>query len=280
MQKGILLIICFILVLQLHATDTCQAMIQANFRVPNVCLGSEAQFTNTSISDPNQSYYSWKFGDGNVSSQKQPRHVYDTAQSFVVWLKVVLNNGCSDSIFHIVNIKELPSTCNFDIIRDTSTSSTTYQFTPTGGPLAGISYTWLTGDGNTITSSSSGTTYSYAAAGNYCVTMISKNESGCECSFTKCITLTAHIKNTVNFNNLLTIFPNPTNGIFNIKSHAYVNHHMLVEIYNSIGELVKTVTVDGNNTHIDLSTCTNGAYIVKVVADNQVAIKQIILNQY
>jgi hypothetical protein len=279
MQKAILLIICFILVINVRAGDTCKAMIQANFNGEDVCLGSEIEFTNTSVSDPNISYYFWKFGDGNVSIQRQPRHVYDCARSYTVWLKVVLKNGCSDSMAQIVNIKPLPTTCYFNIVRDSGTSLTAYKFTPVGGTMAGISYTWLTGDGNTVTSSGAGTGYSYSGAGKYCVTMIARNVSGCECSVTKCIILTTGVKDAASLTNLIIIFPNPANGVFNVKLDDYVNNSMVVEIYNSIGEVVKKLTVDSNNTNIDLSTYTNGVYMVKVIADNQVATKQIILNK-
>ncbi|MES2618414.1 MAG: PKD domain-containing protein [Bacteroidota bacterium] len=277
MHKGILLIICFILAIHLKATDTCKAMIQADFEVQDICLGNEAVFINTSASDSNESYYSWKFGDSTISIQRHPKHVYGSAQSYAVLLKVVLKNGCSDSMLKIVNINPLPATCDFDIFRDYNTSSTTYKFTPIGGIMAGISYTWLTGDGNTVTSSGAGASYSYSGIGKYCITMISRNVSGCECSKTKCIP-TSYVKDVSNLTNLMNIFPNPTNGVFNIKLDAYVNNSMFVEIYNSIGEVVKTLTVDSNNVNIDLSNYTNGVYMVKVIADNQVATKQIILN--
>jgi PKD repeat protein len=279
MQKVIPLIIGFILAIQVQAADTCKAMIQANFNVQDVCVGSEAVFNNSSVSDPNESYYSWKFGDGNVSSQRQPRHVYGSALSYTAWLKVVLKNGCSDSMVKIINIKPLPTTCNFEIIRDSSTSLTSYIFTPIGGTMAGISYTWLTGDGNTIVTLATGASYSYSGTGKYCVTMISRNVSGCECSITKCITLTSDVKDAASLKNLITIFPNPTNSVFNVKFDAYENNSMVVEIYNSIGEVAKTITMDSNNANIDLSTYANGVYIVKVIAVNQVATKQIILNK-
>jgi hypothetical protein len=109
--------------------------------------------------------------------------------------------------------------------------------------------------------------------------MISRNTSGCECSSTKCITLATDVKDAASMNNLITIFPNPTNGVFNVKLDAYVNNNMVVEIYNSVGEVVKTVTVNSNNADIDLSMYANGVYMVKVIADNQVATKAIVLNK-
>lgn len=278
MQKGILFIFCFILFIRVQAADTCKAMIQANFGAPNICVGSEVQFTNTSISDPNGSSYFWNFGDSSTSNQREPRHVYMKGNTYTVWLKVVLTNGCSDSIFKVVNIKPLPTTCNFDIIYDSTTSLTSYKFAPTGGPLTGLSYTWLVGDGNTISTSGAIANYTYSKTGKYCVTMIATTDSGCKCSITKCFTLSSDLDELVSLNKMISIFPVPNNGVFIIKLDVNDNKSMLVEIYNSIGELIKTVAVEGNNTNIDLSTYTNGVYMVKVVADHRVGTKQFILN--
>ena len=46
---------------------------------------------------------------------------------------------------------------------------------------------------------------------------------------------------------------------------------MTVVVYNTIGELVKTIVVNNNQTVVDLS----GVYTVKVMADNQIATKKI-----
>ena len=255
---------------------------KVDFQFADQCAGSEVQFTNLTNFTQGKVTYDWDFGDNATSNGVSPRHTYTTGigtQSFTVKLKATIKDGCSDSFVQVVNINPLPTTCNFDIVRDYSTSLTAYKFTPTGGALAGISYTWLTGDGNTVATSAAGTSYSYAGTGKYCVTMISRNTSGCECSSTKCITLATDTKDATSMNNLITIFPNPTNGVFNVKLDAYVDNNMVVEIYNSVGEVVKTVTVNSNNADIDLSMYANGVYMVKVIADNQVATKAIVLNK-
>jgi PKD repeat protein len=257
-----------------------------DFQFADQCAGSEVQFTNlTSFTQGNVTYL-WDFGDANTSTQTAPKHTYATGvgtQSFTVTLKAKVAGGCADSSIKTIDINPLPTTCDFDMTRDYSTGLTAYKFTPKGGATSGIDYTWLFGDGglmNTSGNTSGGaTSYTYSNAGKYCATMVAKNLSGCECSRTICNILTLDINSAAGMNNLISIYPNPTNGVFNVKLDANVSDNMTVNIYNAIGSLVKTVTVDTNNTNIDLSGFANGVYMVKVIADDQIATKQIILNK-
>jgi len=43
--------------------------------------------------------------------------------------------------------------------------------------------------------------------------------------------------------------------------------------------LVKTITVDGNSTSVDLTEFASGVYTVKVIADNQIATKKITVSK-
>ncbi len=253
-----------------------------SFQFADQCANTQVQFTNLTTFTQGDVTYVWDFGDNNTSTDASPKHTYSTGvgtQTFTVILKASIKDGCKDSAVKTININPLPTTCDFDLVRDYSASLTSYKMTPKGGSLAGIDYTWLTGDGNTVDSKNQGTSYSYSAVGKYCVTMIAENSSGCECSKTKCITLDLDVNSASSMNNLITIFPNPTNGVFNVKLDAYVKDNMTINVYNAIGELVKTMTVDTNSANVDLSTFANGVYVVKVIADNQVSTKKITLNK-
>lgn len=143
MQKGILLIFCLVLSLHLKATDTCKAMIQANFDVQDVCLGDESAFNNTSASDPLESFYTWKFGDGDVANQRHPKHTYKDAQVYVVSLKVTLKNGCTDSIVKVLEVIPLPF-CAFTVSVDyKQNQQRTVQATPKLGVMPTYKWTYL-----------------------------------------------------------------------------------------------------------------------------------------
>lgn len=251
------------------------------FNVPDQCAGSDVQFTNLTTFPQGDITYNWSFGDNNSSNIAQPRHTYTTGvgtQTFNVKLVASIAGGCKDSAVRTVTINPLPTTCNFDIARDFSVSKTGYTFTPQG-TATGIDFTWLTGDGNSKSSSAAGTSYSYNGQGKYCVTMIARNASGCECSQTKCLTLTTDINSAEALNNALVLYPNPNAGVFNVSIASNTNSPLTVNVYNAIGVLVKTVVVDSNSAIVDLSDSASGVYTVKVSVNNQVVTKMVTVSK-
>lgn len=73
-------------------------------------------------------------------------------------------------------------------------------------------------------------------------------------------------------NDLITIFPNPTSGLINIKSNKEITK---VKIKNSLGQEVFT----GNQSKINLSRLSNGIYFVEVLTGSEKIVQKIILNK-
>ena len=68
-------------------------------------------------------------------------------------------------------------------------------------------------------------------------------------------TLTTNLSE-INSSTSTLIFPNPNNGAFTIKT----NQFGLYTISNSLGQVIKTITITDENTEIDVSTITSGMY--------------------
>ena len=249
-----------------------------NFSVEDRCAGSEVPFSNLTTYTQGTIEYTWNFGDGNKSKAGAPVHAYSStvSQTYTVQLKANIVGGCADSMSKTVTINPLPSTCTFDITGNIKAAKTSpLTFSPTGGSTNNTSYTWLTGDGNSISSNAAGAQYTFKAPGKYCVTMIARNDAGCECSTTKCISVTTDITDAESMNSAVSIYPNPNSGIFNVTLAADINSDMTVNVYNTLGEMVRTITVNSNATSVDLTEFASGVYVVKVIADNQIATKKI-----
>jgi PKD repeat protein len=248
-----------------------------NFQAEDRCAGSEVPFINNTTFSQGTVIYTWDFGDGNTSAVPVPVHVYGStvSQTYTVKLKAAIVGGCADSMSKTVTIQPLPTTCTFDINGTLGAAKTPLSFVPTGGSASGITYTWITGDGNSLSSTGTGTQYTYSAPGKYCVTMTARNIAGCECSTTKCASLTLDLSSAEAMNNAVTVYPNPNDGIFNISLAAEISTAMTVNVYNVLGELVKTVVVDGTTTSVDMTDFASGVYTVKVIAGNQIASKKI-----
>jgi len=76
----------------------------------------------------------------------------------------------------------------------------------------------------------------------------------------------------------LKVYPNPTTGLLNVSINELVQNGFTIDIYNCVGRLVKSVTkIDEElNTKIDLSTLTNGIYLIRITTKNQIFQQKII----
>ncbi len=70
------------------------------------------------------------------------------------------------------------------------------------------------------------------------------------------------------FNNSVSVYPNPSNGIFNIALQN-TSDKASITVYNALGEIVYSRIHSNEAATIDLSHEANGLYIVKVIDDNQ-----------
>ncbi len=89
-----------------------------------------------------------------------------------------------------------------------------------------------------------------------------------------CITPLMGIESIVE-DNSITLYPNPTNTEVNISSESIINS---IEIFNSLGQRVYYSVVNSMEKTIDISSFTNGVYILGVNTENGVIRKKIIKN--
>jgi len=76
-------------------------------------------------------------------------------------------------------------------------------------------------------------------------------------------------------NNSISIYPNPTNGVFSIESQEKISS---IEIVNLLGEKVYTELVSASQTTIDLSKEPNGVYFLQLTTDKGIARKKIVIS--
>jgi hypothetical protein len=81
--------------------------------------------------------------------------------------------------------------------------------------------------------------------------------------------------------NNVRLFPNPTNGVFNLEIFNSAQSQAHVVVYDMLGNEVfseKTDLQSGSNSlKIDLLNASNGVYQVWIEVDTNVIIKQIVL---
>lgn len=80
-------------------------------------------------------------------------------------------------------------------------------------------------------------------------------------------------------NNLLTIYPNPSTGIFQLATGYWLLTDLKIQVYNAIGEMVLSETVNQNKSTIDLSDKSNGVYFIKVNSGETVLTEKVLLSR-
>ena len=73
----------------------------------------------------------------------------------------------------------------------------------------------------------------------------------------------------------ISIYPNPSTGILNIKTDREIN----VSVTNMMGKIIISNRKILNNHSLDLSSFANGVYLLKINVGNKTGVKKIILSK-
>ncbi|MFM2336886.1 MAG: hypothetical protein RL115_79 [Bacteroidota bacterium] len=134
---------------------------------------------STTFNDPVLSY-NWNFGDGNTSSLQHPSHTYTTPGFYTVSLATETVQGCRDTLTKpfVMRVMQSPHTAiNGDsIFCINSTRAYTGQLVLPD--TSAIRWQWRFPNGNTYTAQNP-PPQTFNTAGNFTITAIATNSSGC-----------------------------------------------------------------------------------------------------
>jgi gliding motility-associated-like protein len=163
--------------------NTVYAEPKAAFTInaPEVCLGTAFTFTDASTAPASTvTSWSWDFGDATSSTQQSPTKTYTLAGTYVVRLRVTSAIGCISSYKDTtVIVNKLPTPA----FTTTSPLCATRELTLTDASAANSgslqTWTWDMGDGSTPVAGQGPQRHTYAAAGNYGVSLTVITNKGC-----------------------------------------------------------------------------------------------------
>ncbi len=113
---------------------------EASFTFQGNCAGNATVFTDMSTAQQVEiSSWMWDFDDGTTSEEQNPEHVFANEGLFAVWLKVMANNSCADSVQEVVQINPIPA---LNLGNDTTVCPGGF-YLDAGGDFS--TYTWSTG---------------------------------------------------------------------------------------------------------------------------------------
>ncbi len=154
-----------------------------DFNVSNLCIGTNAIFTNLSKGrSSNIITYKWDFGDGVYSNLKDVTHNYQLPGTYRVRLKATDISGCVDSIEKLIQIKQRPF-ANFSYSETCQGSPTTFSNLSSGLGSPITRYLWIFTDGDTSTLANPIHTFRFP--GKFQVQLLVFNQEGCSDTFSR-----------------------------------------------------------------------------------------------
>ncbi len=206
----------------------------------------------------------------------------ETSQSIVAtgsgetmfWADVTNANGCSATDTVYLNFAAIPEV---NIGADTTVCGSVSLTLNAGTP--GSTYLWSTGE----TSQSIVVDTTYFGYGTQDVSVEVTSEYGCVNNDS----ITIEFKNCtgIDENNSVTmsIYPNPSNGVFNIKLIGNINHPVNIKVVNIVGRTIlniDNIEVFGTQTKkIDLSNFADGSYNIIVTSNGVSTIGKVVLRK-
>ncbi|MCB9245881.1 MAG: PKD domain-containing protein [Flavobacteriales bacterium] len=159
----------------------------ASFTYDKACDIDPVNFTNTS-SEPNgaNTVYSWTFGDGNSSTQKNPSHNYQRLGDKVVTLTASSDNGCSSETSQILTVKIQPQ-ANFEV--GNVCGNDPVNFVNTTEAIGATTFKWYFGDGDSSELTAPVHLYPVGQTQTYNVRLLASVENGCTDEFSKSVTV-------------------------------------------------------------------------------------------
>lgn len=131
-------------------------------------------------------------------------------------------------------------------------------------------YQWIDCDNsNQPIAGETNQSFTASANGNYAVIVTQNN-----CSDTStCVNISTVGINENNTLNGISIYPNPSNGIYNL-SGLKVNSK--ITVYDAIGQIIYFSTITESKETINISNVPNGIYMIQIKAENSTITKKVI----
>lgn len=212
----------------------------------NVCLGS-------SITLKGEGADSYLWNNGVIDDV-----AFEPTMTNTYIVTGTSSNGCQDIDTMIMTV--------YEFITDITVSGDVILI---GNPGDGVSYQWYNCTSNQIIPGETGQAYLATENGTYSVII-----SNGDCTdTTNCVTISTVGISEHTMENLVSVYPNPSNGNFVVR--ASINTDL--EITDLNGRMVKQLHLNTTETEVELTMEQRGVYLLKFMKDGQFAVKRIVV---
>ncbi|HEX5000876.1 MAG TPA: choice-of-anchor L domain-containing protein [Bacteroidia bacterium] len=141
------------------------------------CEVPAVNFHNTSQYDPG-SYFAWTFGDGGLSTDNNPAHLYQNPGNYNVSLSITTPYGCSSSVVNPVSVVFFPFPVADFITSAGAVNVFNGKMQFVDRSSYAVSWLWEFGDGGTATTQNA--SHYFNEVGDFKVRLTIWNIAGCE----------------------------------------------------------------------------------------------------
>ncbi len=245
-------------------TSTDAVLVSMDTLKPNVqvssspiCAGQTATLTASGADS-----YNWPTLGGNGNPKTTP--ILNTNTIYNV-TGTKTSNGCTKTVSHTVVVNAIPTTPTITRRNDTVFCN-----------VIGTQYKWYLN--NVLLTTTSVAFLKVTQNGSYKVEVVNN-------SCTSLASAAINISLTgVKYNKLdigFSIYPNPTNGLFEIKLISITNRTYQLKLYNVSGQLISeeemNVRIGENSKTMNLVGIEKGIYFLSIIGDDRVATQSILV---
>jgi PKD repeat protein len=204
--------------------------------------------------------YQWKKDGVAISGETKDSLIVSSVGNYSV--VVGLNGGCSDSSAAVPVTNSTKSVIGSITGNATANQGNTSSYSV--ATISGATFVWQI-TGGTINSGQGSNTVNvtWKTAGTGSLTVYTQ----CSDTSTKTISIISGITHFTE-TPLVTIFPNPSTGIYNIDASA-IKGAYIMNIYNPEGKLVYTANRSEAVSTLNIAELANGIYIMEIKNNNQ-----------
>lgn len=228
----------------------------------SICSSSEIILTDASFGDPDEYY--WNFGDGaepEFSTEQGPHTISYSYAGLKSVKLVVTKEGVADSVYASILVMDAPIA---DFEYNLQADSIYFSNTSTSG----LSYAWDFGDGES--SDLENPSHLYARQGSYWVQLEVTNV---------CSSDSKSMQITNSYEDMLRIYPNPSNALFTVDLSQIVFSEINWFVYDTKGGLIRSGLVsDFDNTiNFSLGGLSSGVYVLRLDIDGEQLQRKLLL---